>query len=190
MPQLEDFAAEVSELVGALSASSEHGTVKVRLEPAAWVDAIGMARDQLGLGFLSFISAIDWANDVAVGDPPSEPVDERYEMLCGLGDVTEGRFVVFSADIDKQSPEIGSLTGLFPGAEWHEREATEMFDITFKGLGNRSNIYLPDGFEGHPLQKSFALLAREVKPWPGDVDVEGLPGAADDEDADAEDSET
>ncbi len=179
MPTLDDFATEVRDLVGGLSASTDHDTVKVRVAADAWVDSITKARDDLGLRYLSFVSAIDWANDVAVGDPPSETVVERYEMLCGVGDVSEGRFVVFSADIDKEKASIGSITGVYPGAEWHEREAAEMFDIAFKGLANTANIYLPDGFEGHPLKKSFALLAREVKPWPGDVDVEGLPGAGD-----------
>jgi NADH-quinone oxidoreductase subunit C len=46
-------------------------------------------------------------------------------------------------------------------------------------------MYLPGDFEGHPLRKDFPLLARFVKPWPGIVDVEPLPGSgADDEPAD------
>ena len=71
---------------------------------------------------------------------------------------------------------IATLSDVYPGANWHEREAAEMFNIAFEGHPNLKKIYLPDGFEGFPLQKSFGLLAREVKPWPGDVDVEGLPG--------------
>ena len=63
-----------------------------------------------------------------------------------------------------------------PGANWHEREAHEMFGIDFVGHPNLIKLYLPDGFEGYPLQKSFPLLTREVKPWPGTVDVEGMPG--------------
>ncbi len=183
MPTLEDLATEVNDVVGGLGAAVAFDTVKVRVEAAAWVESIATAKEELGLGYLSFVSAIDWANDVAIGDPPAETVVERYEMLCGVGDISEGRFVVFSADLDKDNPSIGSLTAVFPGAEWHEREAAEMFDITFEGLANTANIYLPDGFVGHPLQKSFALLAREVKPWPGDVDVEGLPGSEGDDEA-------
>jgi len=37
-------------------------------------------------------------------------------------------------------------------------------------------LYLPDGYEGNPMLKSFELISREVKPWPGDVDVESMPG--------------
>ncbi len=179
MPTPEELAVTVMEAVGGLSTTTDHDTVKVSIEADSWVEAIRTARDELGLRYLSFISAIDWSNEVAIGDPPSEEVEERYEMLCAIGDV-DGRLVIFSADLPKDGPSIGSLSDVFPGAEWHEREAHEMFDISFAGLRNTEHIYLPEGFVGHPLQKSYALLAREVKPWPGDVDVEDIPQAAGD----------
>jgi len=56
-----------------------------------------------------------------------------------------------------------------------ERETFDMFGIDFAGNPNLSPIYLPEGFIGHPLLKSYPLLSREVKPWPGDVDVEDMP---------------
>jgi NADH-quinone oxidoreductase subunit C len=56
-----------------------------------------------------------------------------------------------------------------------------MFGIDFEGHPNLAHLYLPDGFQGHPLLKSYPLLSREVKPWPGTVDVEAMPGGSDDE---------
>jgi len=170
------FADEVAAAVGG-TPSTDHGTVKVRVAAERWAEAVEAARDAAGLPFLEFISAIDWANDVSVGDPPEEPVEERLEVLCAIGDVVEGRLAILSADIPKETPSIASLTHLYPGAEWHEREAAEMFGIHFEGLAKTDHLYLPDEFEGNPLRKSFALLTREVKPWPGDVDVEDLPDA-------------
>ena len=63
-----------------------------------------------------------------------------------------------------------------------------MFGIGFLGHPNLIALYLPTGFEGHPLRKDFPLLARMVKPWPGIVDVEPMPDEAEDEaeDGDAE----
>ncbi len=58
-----------------------------------------------------------------------------------------------------------------------------MFGVDFVGHPNLIHIYLPGDFEGHPMRKDFPLLARRVKPWPGIVDVEPMPGG-DDEDAD------
>lgn len=173
---LQDFAARVAEAVGGEGAV-HFGTVKVTVAADGWAEALTVARDDLGLVFFSWLSAIDWSNEVAVGDPLSEPVDERFEVLCTVADLSEGRRVTFSTSIRREAPRIASLVGVYAGADWHEREAHEMFGIEFAGHPNLSNLYLPDGFVGHPLRKSFALLSREVKPWPGTVDVEAMPGA-------------
>ena len=60
-----------------------------------------------------------------------------------------------------------------------------MYGIVFDGHPSLRHLYLPSEFEGHPLRKDFPLLAREVKPWPGLVDVEPMPGDDADDDADA-----
>jgi NADH-quinone oxidoreductase subunit C len=73
---------------------------------------------------------------------------------------------------------------VYPGADWHERETWEMYGIEFTDHPALRHLYLPFDFEGHPLRKDFPLLAREVKPWPGLVDVEPMPG--DDEPAAAD----
>ena len=62
-----------------------------------------------------------------------------------------------------------------------------MFGIDFTGNPNLIHLYLPDRFEGNPLKKSFPLLAREVKPWPGKVDVEGMPDVPEESSPDAAD---
>ena len=69
-----------------------------------------------------------------------------------------------------------SWVPVYPGADWHEREAWEMYGFVFDGHPSLRHLYLPSEFEGHPLRKDFPLLAREVKPWPGLVDVEPMPG--------------
>ena len=57
-----------------------------------------------------------------------------------------------------------------------------MFGIDFRGHPNQVHLYLPGAFEGNPLRKDYPLLARRIKPWPGIVDVELMPG--DDDSAD------
>ena len=178
---LQEWANEVADAVGG-SAAVAFETAKVTVDAGSWVDSITTARDVFGLVFFSWLSAIDWANDVAVGDPLSEETDERYEVLCTIGDLSEGRRVTFSTTLEKDGASLATLTGVFPGADWHEREAHDMFGITFDGHPNLAPLYLPDGFAGHPLRKDYPLLSREVKPWPGKVDVEDMPEK--DEDAD------
>jgi NADH-quinone oxidoreductase subunit C len=70
-----------------------------------------------------------------------------------------------------------SIHDVYFGADWHERETWEMYGFLFEGHPYLQHIYLPGEFEGFPLRKDFPLLSREVKPWPGIVDVEDLPAA-------------
>jgi NADH:ubiquinone oxidoreductase subunit C len=62
---------------------------------------------------------------------------------------------------------LASLTDVWAGAAWHERETYEMFGIVFEGHPNLVPLLLPDGFEGHPLRKDFVLASRVAKAWPG-----------------------
>ena len=121
---------------------------------------------------------------VAVGEPLEETVEERYEVLVRLSNARNGAAVTLSTSVPKEDARLPTLVGIFGGAEWHEREAAEMFGIDFEGHPNLSKLYLTDGFEGHPLRKSYPLLSREVKPWPGTVDVEDMP-STDNPEADA-----
>ncbi len=172
---LEEYAGAVAEAVGGTAAVA-FGSAKISVSPDAWREAATKLRDDFGLMFFSWLSAIDWSNEVAAGDPLQEPVEERYEVLCLVGDLTEGRRVTLSTELSKESPSLDTLTGVYAGADWHEREAMDMFGIEFDGHPYPKNLYLPDGFQGHPLRKSYPLVSREVKPWPGTVDVEGMPG--------------
>ena len=172
-----EFAQRIAASVQAQSVSTDFGTVKVRVATDGWVSALTKARDEEGLDFFSWLSAIDWAREVAVGDGVEGPddLDERYEVLCMVATLEDGKAVIFSTDVAKDAPRLESLVDVFRGAEWHEREAGEMFGIDFRGHPKLEKLYLPDSFEGHPLRKSFPLLSREVKPWPGIVDVEDMP---------------
>ncbi len=171
---LQEFADSVAGAVGG-TAEIVFDTVKVRVPADSWVDAHTTARDDLNLVFFSWLSAIDWANEVAAGDELGEEVEERIELLTTVGDLTEGRRVTFSTDLATDSPKIPSLIEVYAGANWHEREAAEMFGIDFTGHTDLVHLYLPDDFIGNPLRKSYPLLSREVKPWPGTVDVEPMP---------------
>jgi NADH:ubiquinone oxidoreductase subunit C len=173
-PDLETYAARVAEAAGG-SVSVQHGTVKVKVAPGAWVEALTAARDELGLVFFSWLSAVEWTNEVAIGDPLVDDVEERVELLATVADLSDGRRVTFSTDLDAEHPAADSLVGVYRGANWHEREAAEMFGVDFRGHPGLDHLYLPDGFIGHPLRKAYALRSREVKPWPGKVDVEAMP---------------
>ena len=115
--------------------------------------------------------ATKYATGVAGGD-------SRFQVFARLYNVTTHVGITLKADLDDDDPRIESLVPLYRGADWHEREAWEMYGFTFDGHPRLRHLYLPGEFEGHPLRKDFPLLARLVKPWPGLVDVEPMPGEA------------
>lgn len=169
------LAERIAGIAGATDWSAEFGNAKVRVERSRWVEAVQAVRDEANLEFFSFLSAIDWSNEVAVGDPLEEPVEERYEVIVRLSSSRTADAVTISTDVPKDDARLPTLIGVYGGANWHEREAAEMFGLEFDGHPNLTNLYLTDEFEGFPLRKTFPLLSREVKPWPGMVDVEDMP---------------
>lgn len=181
-----DFGEQVAAAVSGRVADATD-TIKVVVEPATWVETLRTAKNDLGLIFFSWLGAVDWTNEPVVGEPVESEVDERFEVLCTVGDISAGRRVTFSTSLAKSEPRLDSLVGVYAGANWHERETHEMFGIEFVGHPNLAHLYLPDGFIGQPLLKSYPLLSRDVKPWPGTVDVEGMPGVADEEPAQGSD---
>ena len=173
---LDTYAGELAAKLGADRWTADHDTVHVYVTRDQWVEAATAARDE-GLDFFSFLSAVDWAKEVAVGEPAADVdnLEERYEVLCRLSSSRNADAAIISTSLDKDDAWLESLVPVYTGAAWHEREASEMFGIDFRGHPNLIKLYLPQEFEGHPLRKSFALGAREAKPWPGTVDVEELP---------------
>ncbi len=101
--------------------------------------------------------------------------DTRFQVLARLYSTVRHIGVTLKADLDDANPRIESWVGEYPGADWCERETYEMYGFDFAGHPNLVKLYLPGEFEGFPLRKDFPLLAREVKPWPGLVDVEQFP---------------
>jgi NADH-quinone oxidoreductase subunit C len=185
----------------------------VRVRPDAWLAAGQFARIKLELTFFDFLSAIDWMpspfgryEDAEVDSPLADKLDQpydletgyaggdtRFQLLARVFDVRHRHVgVTLKADVPDDTMTMDSWVRVYAGADWHERETWEMYGISFEGHPGLRHIYLPTEFEGHPLRKDFPLLARVVKPWPGIVDVEPMPGEPEgegDEEQAAEDSE-
>ena len=69
--------------------------------------------------------------------------------------------------VPRDGGHLPTLSDLWAGADWQEREMAELFGVGFDGHPNLAKLLLPEEFEGHPLRKEFARLTREAKPWPG-----------------------
>ncbi len=101
--------------------------------------------------------------------------DTRFQVFARLYSTTRHEGVTLKADLDPDAPSVETWSGIYPGSDWNERETWEMYGFVFEGHPNLIKLYLPGEFEGFPLRKDFPLLSREVKPWPGLVDVELMP---------------
>ena len=172
----------------------------IRVDRGSWVDAVRFARDELGMTWLDFVSAIDWMpspfgrdmeaeQDWVVHGREDREIEERttgvaggdtrFQMMVRVYSTDEHIGVTIKADLPDDDLTIDTLIPLFAGANWHEREVWEMFGINIEGHPDLRVLYLPSGFEGNPLRKDYPLVARRVKPWPGIVDVEGMPDSPD-----------
>ena len=153
----------------------EFETINIKVNSSEWIETHTKLKNEYDLKFFSWLSAIDWDNEVSIGEAPKEIVSPSFEIITCLSDVSNNNLVTISTTINKSEPKINSLVEIYAGSNWHEREAYEMFGINFENHPNLEKLYLPDGYEGNPMLKSFELISREVKPWPGEVDVEGMP---------------
>ena len=165
----------------------------IRVRTDSWRTSVKKLRDVHGFDYFCFLSAIDWMpSPYGRGeDDPTEPApirdttirsgyaggETRMQVFIRIVNLTTHLGITVKTDVADTAPVIESLITIFAGANWHEREAHEMFGIDFVGHSDLRNMYLPADFEGHPLRKDFPLLARMVKPWPGIVDVEPLPSS-------------
>jgi NADH-quinone oxidoreductase subunit C len=102
--------------------------------------------------------------------------ETRFQVFARLYNIDKKYGITIKADLDSDKPAVQSWVSLYRGADWHERETWEMFGFDFEGHPSLRHLYLPSEFEGFPLRKDFPLLSRAVKPWPGLVDKEPIPG--------------
>lgn len=126
------------------------------------LDVAQLMRDELGFNFLSSVTGVD-----LIEENKMEVVYHAYSISNG------GGALVFKIQVDRDKPVVPSLTPLFPGAEFQEREAYDLLGIEFEGHPDLRRILTWDGFNGHPLRKDWKepFFEEENKPfgsrWPG-----------------------
>jgi NADH-quinone oxidoreductase subunit C len=181
----------------------------IRVARAAWVDTFRSLRDKHRLRYFNYLSTIDWLpspfgrdmdseiDNLVQGKVAKDPEpmvtgyaggDTRFQVFARVHNVVEHWGITVKCDVPDDDLVMPTLIHTYVGANWHEREAHEMYGISFEGHPDMRKLYLPTDFEGYPGRKDFPLLARRVKPWPGIVDVEQMPGE-DEADAGAEGGE-
>ena len=133
------------------------------------VSVMTTLRDVVGCRFFSFLSAVDRTELEA----EKTAYEIGIELLIHVYAPEHGTEVVVHVPLGTENLTCPSITDVYAGAIWHERECFEMYGIHFEGHPHLVNLYLPEDFEGHPGLRSFKLPTRSVvKDWPGAKDPE------------------
>ncbi|HEX9235806.1 MAG TPA: NADH-quinone oxidoreductase subunit C [Actinomycetota bacterium] len=142
-----------------------HGHAVAKVKPERYQEVARFLRDDPALGFdlFDFLAAVDYT-----------PKDGGFQVVAHLYSTTNRHNVRLKVDCDAAEPRCPTLSDVYPGANWHEREAAELFGVVFDGHPHLVKLLLPEQFEGHPLRKDFALMTREAKPWPGAAEGEEI----------------
>jgi NADH-quinone oxidoreductase subunit C len=169
---------------GVVETKDELGETTLVVDPARLVEACTFLRDEHGFNFLSDIAAADylgWGEQEVAGyigtasgrdlhEPGSQGLDrvpppkrKRFSVsyhLLRVGDEAERLRIQVWLD-DGES--VASALGIWPAADWFEREAWDMMGIRFEGHPNLTRILMTDDWEGHPLRKDYPLGGEPVR---------------------------
>jgi NADH-quinone oxidoreductase subunit C len=132
---------------GLEEAEIEGNVVRLVVEPDILPAVLTTARETLEVMHLSFITVVDRGS---------------FEITYVLMDL-RGGIVRVKTVIAGEEPVIDSVTGIYPTANWHEREAYDMFGIAFKGHPDLRRVFMwQDHFDHHPLLKSFEISTKRT----------------------------
>ena len=144
---LSDLAGHIAEKLGGRLSSHElaFGELTLHVAAADLPDVAAFLRDDPDCQFMSFI-------DLSGADYPERA--DRFDIAVHLLSPVKNLRIRIKTTTGEDEP-VPSLTGVFPGADWYEREAWDLYGILFTGHPDLRRLLTDYGFEGHPLRKDF-----------------------------------
>ena len=133
--------------------SEFRGDVSLIVPPDDISDVCLALRDEHAFEMLSAQTAVDYW-------PDQEP---RFHMIYLLYSLAHNVRLGLRVPLNGNAPSLSSIEGLYPNANWHEREIWDMFGIHFEGHTDLRRILMPYDWEGHPLRKDYPLGYEEVQ---------------------------
>jgi len=132
----------------------ENEQLCVRIEPGLLLDAMRFLRDDEASRFeqLADLTCIDYLN--------YPDAQDRFAVIYTLTSVSRSDRFWVKCYVNDPSPEVPSVTGIWKGADWLEREVWDLFGIRFTGHPDLRRIMTWEGFEAHPLRKDYPLHGR------------------------------
>ncbi|MFI5251918.1 MAG: NADH-quinone oxidoreductase subunit C [Bacteroidota bacterium] len=84
--------------------------------------------------------------------------EDRFEVIYNIYSLKNKFRIRLKVRVDEKDPVVPTVTGIWPTANWEEREAYDMYGIKFEGHPDLRRIYMPEDFEYYPLRKDFPLM--------------------------------
>jgi len=123
--------------------------------------------------FLEAVTGVDWlapktppkapkageeAGEAAEAQPAEEPkAPDEMEAVYDFNHYSELCRVVLKVRLPRENPRVPTISAIYPGANWHERETHDFFGIVFEGHPNLEPLLLPEDADFHPLRKDFTV---------------------------------
>src|SRR5580704_13480724 len=130
-----------------LSGKFDRGELTLEIAREKIVSVCGFLKYDLGFVRLSTITAVDWY--------PDEP---RFEVVYHLHSLDRNERLRLKCRLAGGDEEIDSVTVVWRGADWFERETFDLFGVRFRNHPDPRRIMLPDDWEGHPLRKDYSVM--------------------------------
>jgi NADH-quinone oxidoreductase subunit C len=137
----ERFGDQVLEFEEALLNPS----IKLTPEAVAQVGHYLKDNSELQFNYLMCLSGVDYGAGKPLG------------VVYHLQSMTLMHQIVLKVELPRTSPSVPSVASIWRTADWHEREAYDLFGIRFEGHPDPRRIFLPDDWEGHPLRKDYVV---------------------------------
>ena len=142
-------AVEAFDLAAVLTGKCDRGELTLEIAAGKIVAVCGFLKQELRFVRLSTLTGVDRY--------PSEP---RFEVVYHLHSLERNERLRLKCRLPGADPEIDSVTAVWRGANWSEREAFDLFGILFRGHPDLRRILTDYGFVGHPFRKDFPLIGN------------------------------
>lgn len=117
------------------------------------LDVIKILYEDFNFKMICDLTAVDWLNKK----------EKRFEVIYHLRNLDENKRIRIKIQLD-ENEEVDSITSIYKGANWLEREVYDMFGIRFRNHPNLERILLWNDFPGHPLRKDFFIRTEVPLP--------------------------
>jgi len=137
------FEAQSSQFRGETTIIVKHNDI---------VGVCQLLRDELGFDLLEDQTVVDYW----------PVVSPRFHVIYQVYSYTDSLRICLRIPLDSNALVMPSIEGIYPNANWHEREIWDMFGVRFEGHSDLRRILMPHDWEGHPLRKDYPLAYEEV----------------------------